>query len=58
MTANTFSYMSRSYENDRKLIETDSIYLYFECITPCWLNNEGVECTTMCKEIHLKQENL
>ncbi len=49
--------MSKSFENDRKSIETDSIDLYFECITACSLNNEGVECTTMCMEVHLKQEN-
>ena len=49
--------MSRSSEIDRKTIETDAIDLYFECITACSLNNEGVECTTMCMEVHLKQEN-
>lgn len=57
MITNTFLYMSKSFENDRKSIETDAIDLYFECITACSLNNEGVECTTMCMEVHLKQEN-
>ena len=48
--------MSRSFKNDRKSIETDAIDSYFECITAFSLNNEGVECTTMCMEVHLKQE--
>ncbi len=37
-------------------IEHDAIDQYFECITACSLNNEGIHCLTECIEIHLKDE--
>ena len=37
--------------------ETDAIDSYFECVTACSLNDEGLECTTKCIEVHLKYES-
>ena len=36
--------------------EGDSIDSYFECVTACSLDDEGVECLTRCVEVHLKSE--
>ena len=35
----------------------DAIDSYFECITACSLNEEGVDCVTRCVEVHLKEED-
>ena len=37
--------------------EHDAIDSYFECITACSLEDEGVECVTRCVEVHLKSES-
>ncbi len=37
-------------------IEHDAIDDYFECITACSIDNEGMHCLTRCVEIHLKNE--
>ena len=34
----------------------DAIDSYFECVTACSLENQGVECVTRCVEVHLKKE--
>ena len=34
----------------------DAIDSYFECITACSLDEEGVDCVTRCVEVHLKEE--
>ncbi len=51
-------------ERQNQLIENksaqeghDAIDSYFECITACSLNDEGVECVTKCVEVHLKEED-
>ena len=44
---------SSTYDN---LIERDAIDEYFECITACSLDNEGMQCITQCVEVHLKNE--
>lgn len=36
--------------------QMDAIDSYFECITACSIDEEGLECTTKCVEIHLKDE--
>jgi len=36
--------------------ERDAIEAYFECITSCSLEGEGIECTTRCIEVHFKSE--
>ena len=36
--------------------QSDAIDSYFECITACSLDDEGVECVTKCVEVHLKEE--
>ena len=37
--------------------QMDAIDSYFECITACSLDDKGIECTTKCLEIHLKNED-
>ena len=37
-------------------IERDAIDEYFECITACSIDNEGMQCITQCVEVHLKKE--
>ncbi len=36
--------------------ERDAIDSYFECVTACSLDNEGIECQTRCVEVHLKSD--
>jgi len=36
--------------------EQDAIDSYFECVTACSIEDEGVECVTKCVEVHLKSE--
>ena len=31
---------------------------FFECITSCSINSEGVDCTTACYVKHLKPNNI
>ena len=38
------------------IIERDAIDEYFECITACSIDNEGMQCITQCVEVHLKNE--
>ena len=44
---------SPTHEN---VIERDAIDEYFECITACSIDNEGMQCITQCVEVHLKNE--
>ena len=37
-------------------IEHDAIDDYFECITACSIDNEGMHCITKCVEFHMKNE--
>ncbi len=34
--------------------DTDALESFFECITSCSINSEGVECTTACYTKHLE----
>ncbi|MBW3042054.1 hypothetical protein [Prochlorococcus marinus] len=36
----------------------DAIDTYFECVTACSLDEETIECTTKCVEVHLKGEDV
>ena len=38
------------------VIGRDAIDEYFECITACSIDNEGMQCITKCVEVHLKNE--
>ena len=38
--------------------DTDALESFFECITSCSINSEGVECTTNCYVKHLEPKNL
>ena len=48
--------MQKSQKQIKSLDNKDAIDSYFECITSCSLNGDGVECLTRCVEVHLKQE--
>ena len=48
---------SSSSDNSQSIEERDTIELYFACVTNWSLDDEGVECTTRCVEVHLKNEN-
>ena len=38
--------------------DTDALESFFECITSCSINSEGVDCTTACYTKHLEPKNL
>ncbi len=48
--------MQKSQKQIKLLENKDAIDSYFECITSCSLNGDGVECLTRCVGVHLKQE--
>ena len=37
---------------------TDALESFFECITSCSINSEGVDCTTACYVKHLEPKNI
>ena len=45
-----------SFSKQDVVIERDAIDDYFECITACSIDNEGMQCITQCVEVHLKNE--
>ncbi len=48
--------ISRRKELASSVEDHDAIDSYFECITACSVDDEGVECITRCVERHLKEE--
>ena len=38
--------------------DSDALKSFFECITSRSINNEGVDCTTVCYVKHLEQKNI
>ena len=48
--------MTQGISESLKKDQTDAIDSYFECVTACSLDNEGVDCVTRCVEVHLKSE--
>ena len=38
--------------------DTDALESFFECITSCSINAEGVDCTTACYTKHLEPNNV
>ena len=38
--------------------ESDALESFFECITSCSINSEGVDCTTACYMQHLEPKNI
>ena len=38
--------------------DLDALESFFECITSCSINNEGVDCTTACYVKHLEPNNI
>ncbi len=45
-----------SFPKQDVVIKRDAIDEYFECITACSIENEGIQCITQCVEVHLKNE--
>ena len=43
------------YSNIR---DRDALENFFECITSCSINSEGVDCTTACYTEHLEPNNV
>ena len=37
--------------------DSDALESFFECITSCSINSEGVDCTTACYVKHLEPNN-
>ena len=37
---------------------SDALESFFECITSCSINIEGVDCTTACYVKHLEPKNM
>ncbi len=38
--------------------DTDALESFFECITSCSINSEGVDCTTACYTKYLEPKNV
>ena len=38
--------------------ESDALESFFECITSCSINSEGVDCTSACYMKHLEPKNI
>ena len=38
--------------------DSDALESFFECITSCSINSEGVDCTTACYMKHLGPKNI
>ena len=38
--------------------DKDALESFFECITSCSINSEGVDCTTACYTKHLEPKNI
>ena len=38
--------------------DSDALESFFECITSCSINSEGVDCTTACYARHLELNNI
>ena len=41
-----------------KIKDSDALESFFECITSCSINSEGVDCTTACYTKHLEPKNI
>ena len=37
--------------------DSDALESFFECITSCSINSEGVDCTTACYVKHFEPKN-
>jgi len=38
--------------------DSDALESFFQCITSCSINSEGVDCTTACYVKHLEPKNI
>ena len=38
--------------------DSDALESFFECLTSCCINSEGVDCTTACYVKHLESKNI
>ena len=56
VSSNRLKKMTKGMIESLQRDQTDAIDSYFECVTACSLDNDGVECVTRCVEVHLKSE--
>ena len=40
------------------LKDSDALESFFECITSCSINSEGLDCSTACYKKHLEPYNI
>ena len=38
--------------------DSEALERFFECVTSCSINSEGVDCTTTCYVQHLEPSNI
>ncbi len=38
--------------------DSNALESFFECLTSCGTNSEGLDCTTACYVKHLEQKNI
>ena len=42
----------------KNMKQSDALESFYECITSCSINSEGVDCTTACYMKHLEPKNI
>ena len=52
-----FNIKNKIYSNIKDK-DSDALESFFECITSCSINNEGMNCTTACYVKHLEPNNI
>ena len=45
-------------EINSNIKDSDALESFFECITSCSINSEGLDCTTECYVKHLESKNI
>ena len=50
--------MKKEIYTNMKKSDADALESFFECITSCSINSEGVDCTTACYTKHLEPKNI
>ena len=50
--------LNLSKMRETNIKNSDALESFFECITSCSINSEGVDCTTACYVKHLEPNNI
>ena len=50
--------LTMNKETYSNIKDSDALKSFFECITSCSINSEGVDCTTACYVKHLETKNI